>query len=99
MIVPVPTRQKGLDALPGLKVALASYKKVLPKLDVALYVPTFYDARRLHDREVLADLRAKLAPWLSLCPSGKRCGWTPPCRAHRWACTRRAVPCTAMCSA
>ncbi|MFC4637902.1 ParA family protein [Deinococcus hohokamensis] len=62
MIVPVPTRQKGLDALPGLRVALAEYQEVRPELDVALYVPTFYDARRLHDREVLLDLQANLAP-------------------------------------
>ncbi|MBZ9752296.1 ParA family protein [Deinococcus sp. HMF7604] len=62
MIVPVPTRQKGLDALPGLQVALREYREVRPDLDVALYVPTFYDARRLHDREVLSDLRAALSP-------------------------------------
>lgn len=62
MIVPVPTRQKGLDALPGLQEAFGEYREVRPDLTVAIYVPTFYDARRLHDREVLADLQAHLSP-------------------------------------
>lgn len=62
MLVPVPTRQKGLDALPGLQEAFSEYREVRPDLTVALYIPTFYDARRLHDREVLADLRAHLSP-------------------------------------
>ncbi|MEF2279392.1 ParA family protein [Deinococcus sp. YIM 134068] len=62
MVVPVPTRKKGLDALPGLFDAFAEYREVRPDLTVALYVPTFYDARRLHDREALAELQAKLRP-------------------------------------
>ncbi|WP_104992402.1 ParA family protein [Deinococcus sp. NW-56] len=62
MIVPVPTRQKGLDALPGLTEAFQEYRDVRPDLTVALYVPTLYDARRLHDREVLAALQENLAP-------------------------------------
>ncbi|GGM21974.1 ParA family protein [Deinococcus aerophilus] len=62
MVVPVPTRQKGVDALPGLQGAFAEYREVRPDLTVALYVPTLYDSRRLHDREVLADLRAHLSP-------------------------------------
>ncbi len=62
MIVPVPTRQKGLDALPGLSEAFQEYQAVKPGLTVAIYVPTLYDARRLHDREVLADLQANLKP-------------------------------------
>ncbi|GGB79684.1 chromosome partitioning protein ParA [Deinococcus soli (ex Cha et al. 2016)] len=62
MLVPIPTRQKGLDALPGLHGAFAEYQEVRPDLTVALYVPTFYDARRLHDREVLTDLKRALSP-------------------------------------
>lgn len=62
MLVPVPTRQKGLDALPGLQEAFSEYREVRPDLTVALYIPTFYDARRLHDREVLTDLREHLTP-------------------------------------
>lgn len=62
MIVPVPTRQKGLDALPGLNEAFTEYQAVKPDLTVAIYVPTLYDARRLHDREVLTELRENLRP-------------------------------------
>ncbi|MDL2343011.1 ParA family protein [Deinococcus sp. MIMF12] len=62
MVVPVPTRQKGLDALPGLTEAFQEYRDARPDLTVALYVPTLYDARRLHDREVLAALQENLSP-------------------------------------
>ncbi|OLV20142.1 ParA family protein [Deinococcus marmoris] len=62
LIVPVPTRQKGLDALPGLQRATALYRRLRPELTVALYVPTLYDARRTHDRTVLDELRAYLSP-------------------------------------
>ncbi|GAA5501918.1 sporulation initiation inhibitor protein Soj [Deinococcus xinjiangensis] len=62
MVVPVPTRQKGLDALPGLSEAFLEYQAVKPDLTVAIYVPTLYDSRRLHDREVLAELQANLSP-------------------------------------
>lgn len=68
MVVPVPTRQKGLDALPGLSEAFAEYRDVRPGLTVALYVPTLYDARRLHDREVFAALQQHLSPLASPLP-------------------------------
>lgn len=60
MIVPVLTSQKGLDALPGLQRALGMYRKLRPDLRVGLYVPTMFDGRRLHDREVLEALREQL---------------------------------------
>lgn len=62
LIVPMPTRQKGLDALPGLNRAMGMYHRLRPELRVALYVPTMHDARRLHDREVLEQLRGHLTP-------------------------------------
>lgn len=62
LIVPVPTRQKGLDALPGLQKATALYRRMRPELTVALYVPTLYNDRRSHDREVLDMLRGGLSP-------------------------------------
>ncbi|KQR18867.1 ParA family protein [Deinococcus sp. Leaf326] len=62
LIVPIPTRAKGLDAMPGLQEATTLYRRVRPHLRVALYVPTMYDARRSHDREVLEDLRSHLSP-------------------------------------
>lgn len=62
LIVPIPTRQKGLDALPGLQKATKLYRRLQPELRVALYVPTMYNDRRSHDREVLAMLRDGLTP-------------------------------------
>lgn len=95
MVVPIPTRQKGLDAMPGLQGAFAEYRDVRPELTVALYVPTFYDARRLHDREVLADIRGALAPlatpvpqreavWLDSTAQGEPVGaYAPGSPVHR----------------
>ncbi|WP_245808179.1 ParA family protein [Deinococcus hopiensis] len=62
LIVPIPTRHKGLDALPGLQAVLRLYHDLRPDLHVGLYVPTMHDARRSHDREVLEQLRAYLSP-------------------------------------
>ncbi|CAM3407444.1 ParA family protein [Deinococcus deserti] len=62
LIVPVPTRTKGLNALPGLQKATNLYRRLRPELAMGLYVPTMYDARRTHDREVLALLRQHLSP-------------------------------------
>ncbi len=62
LIVPIPTRQKGLNALPGLNKATSLYRRMRPDLRVALYIPTLYDARRSHDREVLSILRQGLSP-------------------------------------
>lgn len=62
LIVPIPTRTKGLNALPGLNKATSLYRRLRPELRVGLYVPTMYDARRLHDREVLEQLRTYLSP-------------------------------------
>ncbi len=68
LIVPVPTRQKGMNALAGLSEAMATYRKLRPDLTVALYVPTLYDARRSHDREALAALQGMLRPLASPIP-------------------------------
>lgn len=62
LIVPVPTRAKGLNGLPGVQAALNTYRRLRPELNVGLFVPTLYDSRNTHDREVLAALRAQLAP-------------------------------------
>ena len=61
LIVPVLTTRKGVDALPGLQRALGMYRQIRPELRVGLYVPTMYDGRRLHDREILAALQDQLA--------------------------------------
>lgn len=62
LIVPIPTRAKGLDAMPGLQKAMNVFRRVNEDVTVALYIPTMYDARRSHDREVLELFRANLSP-------------------------------------
>lgn len=64
LIVPVITSQKGVDALPGLERALSMYRRMRKELHVGLYVPTMYESRRAHDKEVLTALREQL-PHLS----------------------------------
>ncbi len=62
LIVPVPTRAKGLNGLPGVLSALQTYRRLRPELKVGLFVATLYDGRTSHDREVLEALRAQLHP-------------------------------------
>ncbi|GHF36898.1 chromosome partitioning protein ParA [Deinococcus metalli] len=95
LIVPVLTQQKGLDALPGLQSALELYHRLRPDLGVALYIPTMYEGRRAHDREVLQALRANLpqvsrpvplrgAVWLDSSSAGQPVGmFAPGSPVHR----------------
>jgi chromosome partitioning protein len=62
LIVPVPTRAKGLNGLPGVMAALNTYRRLRPNLHVGLFVPTLYDSRNSHDREVLEALKQQLQP-------------------------------------
>lgn len=62
LIVPIPTRNKGINALPGLTAVMDMYHGLRPQLNVALYVPTMYDSRRSHDRDMLDLIRASLSP-------------------------------------
>lgn len=62
LIVPIPTRNKGINALPGLAAVMEMYHTLRPELTVGLYVPTLYDARRGHDREMLELIRERLSP-------------------------------------
>lgn len=68
LVVPVPTRHKGLTGLIGLHEVLRSYRKVRADLSVALYVPTLYNARRRHDQEALEEMRRLLRPLASPIP-------------------------------
>lgn len=61
LIVPIPTRQKGLDAMPGLQRAMSMYHRLRPELRVGLYVPTMF-GRRLHDQEILELFKQHLSP-------------------------------------
>ncbi|SMB97768.1 ParA family protein [Deinococcus hopiensis] len=68
LIVPVPTRQKGVNALQGLQKAMTVHRRIRPDLNVALYIPTFYSDRRNHDREFLQVLKDNLRPLASPIP-------------------------------
>ncbi|AWT37484.1 chromosome partitioning protein ParA [Deinococcus arenae] len=95
LLVPIPTRAKGLDAMPGLQKATTLYRRLRRDLTVALYIPTLYDARRGHDREVLALLRENLSPicepvpqreavWLDSNSAGQPVGiYAPGSPVHR----------------
>lgn len=62
LIVPIPTRNKGINALPGLTAVMDMYHGLRPQLKVALYVPTMFDSRRSHDRDMLDLIRSTLSP-------------------------------------
>lgn len=95
LIVPVLTNQKGLDALPGLQGALDLYHRLRPELHIALYVPTMFESRRAHDREVLEELQRHLptladpiplrgATWLDSSTAGQPVGvYAPGSPVHR----------------
>ncbi|MFD1734594.1 ParA family protein [Deinococcus malanensis] len=62
LIVPVPTKDKGILGLRGVQRALRMYRRLRPDLSIGLYIPTMYDRRALHDRETLDTIRAQLSP-------------------------------------
>ncbi|WP_019011430.1 ParA family protein [Deinococcus aquatilis] len=68
LIVPVPTEEKGVLGLKGLTQMLPAYRKLNPSLSVALYVPTRFDTRNSHDREMLAFYQENLRPLASPVP-------------------------------
>ncbi len=68
IIVPVPTREKGISGIEGVSHAIRSYRKLNPNLAVSLFVPTLYDRRQLHDKEALASMRERLSPLASPIP-------------------------------
>jgi chromosome partitioning protein len=89
LLVPVLTTTKGVEALPGLERALQMYRRLRPELRVGLYVPTMYDGRRLHDKEVLVNLQQHLptlaapipfraAVWLDSSAAGQPVGVYAP---------------------
>ena len=81
--------------MPGLQKATTLYRRLRRDLTVALYIPTLYDARRGHDREVLALLRENLSPicepvpqreavWLDSNSAGQPVGlYAPGSPVHR----------------
>lgn len=89
LIVPLPTSNKGIEALDNLMPAVEAYRAYNPALSVKLYVPTMYSARRNGDREVLELLQQQLptlatpvperpAVWKDAAKAGKPVGVFAP---------------------
>lgn len=95
LLVPIPTRSKGIDAMPGLQKAMSVFRRVNEEATVALYIPTMYDARRSHDREVYELFQRSLSPlsdpmperaavWLDSNQSGQPVGvYAPGSPVHK----------------
>ena len=68
LIVPVPTRSKGIEALKGLSVAIDNYRESRPDLRVGAWIPTMFDVRRGDDNMFLTTIRQSLSPVASPIP-------------------------------
>lgn len=60
VVVPLPTNSKGLRGVQTVMAMVDSYRELSPRLEVALFLPTQYDARTRHDQDSLAAIRAQL---------------------------------------
>ena len=60
VVVPLPTNSKGLRGVQTVMAMVDSYRELSPRLEVALFLPTQYDARTRHDQDSLAAIRAHL---------------------------------------
>ena len=60
VVVPLPTNSKGLRGVQTVMTMVDSYRELNPRLKVALFLPTQYDARTRHDQDSLAAIRAQL---------------------------------------
>lgn len=81
LIVPLPTMDKGIEGLDGLKVAMEQYHKVHELLRVAIFVPTLYDRRISHHRETLEYYQRLLTPLATEIP--ERSVWLDAWRARQ----------------
>ena len=61
IISPVATRFKALDGLPGLMRMIESLRVVKSRLTFAAFVPTMYESRNNHDRDMLGEIRSRLS--------------------------------------
>ena len=57
LIVPLPTRKKGINALYGINRIMPEYQELRPELRIALYVPTMYGLSRAKDKQLYGELQ------------------------------------------
>lgn len=60
LVVPVPTNNKGVEGIPTVMDAVKQFRRATPRLQLALFLISQYDARTTVDQESLTYLRDKL---------------------------------------
>lgn len=60
VVVPLPTNSKGLRGIQTVTAMVDSYREMSPRLRVAMFLLTQFDARTRHDQDSLAAIRAQL---------------------------------------
>lgn len=58
LMVPMPMRMKGIDALNGLNRVMPEYHESRPDLRIGLYIPTMYSLTRTEDSQIYQQLIA-----------------------------------------
>lgn len=81
LVVPLPTMDKGLEGLDGLRQAMAQYHKVHESLEIAMFIPTLYDRRISHHRDTLQHYQQHLRPLATEIP--ERSIWLDAWRARQ----------------
>lgn len=60
VVVPLPTNSKGLRGIQTVMTMVDSYREMSPRLQIAMFLLTQFDARTRHDQDSLAAIRAQL---------------------------------------
>lgn len=60
LVVPVPTNNKGVEGIPTVMDAVKQFRRATPRLQLALFLISQYDARTTVDQESLQYLQDKL---------------------------------------
>lgn len=60
VVVPLPTNSKGLRGIQTVITMVDSYREMSPRLEIAMFLLTQFDARTRHDQDSLAAIRTQL---------------------------------------
>jgi len=60
VVVPLPTNSKGLRGIQTVITMVESYREMSPRLQIAMFLLTQFDARTRHDQDSLSAIRAQL---------------------------------------
>lgn len=67
VVVPAPTKRKGIEAIDTVIRMVAEYQESNPELAILAFVPTQYDSRNNHDNAVLMNYRENLTDIAKVC--------------------------------